>query len=117
MRCGCSQRSHDTHHPYGEGVKVSLDKTSYGDRLRCSRDIHDTIKESTAFCSSGLMSVPQDRPLRKVREASSGRGPACIIVGIRQRDIVGVPVLTAHVTATYALRQLLQPQVDPQDHL
>jgi protein AroM len=35
----------------------------------------------------------------------------------RLREIVGVPVLTAHVTATYALRQLLQPQVDPQDYL
>jgi protein AroM len=33
------------------------------------------------------------------------------------RKIVGIPVLTAHVTATYALRQLVQPQVDPQDFL
>jgi protein AroM len=35
----------------------------------------------------------------------------------RLRQIVGVPVLTAHVAATYLLRQLLEPQVDPQEFL
>jgi protein AroM len=35
----------------------------------------------------------------------------------RLREIVKIPVFTAHVAATYALRQLLQPQVDPQDYL